>query len=144
MDLKDCDENCKICLTYFNPDGEKILKCKHSDTSEVIMISLLVAFSSLCFLICFLLFLIRQKRKKPKIKKIETEERIIAENTPIKSTKNLPYIKRKISRLNLNDGNSNMKKRKTSATTVTVKKQNLNSSETLNNIIHIKKKKFPP
>jgi hypothetical protein len=124
MNLRECDENCKICLTYYNPNGDKILKCKHSDLSEIIMICILAAFSIAILLICFLLFLLRRKNKNLKIKNIETDERIRAEETPLKSIKNVPYTKRKISRMNLIGRNTSlMNKKRTSATTVTAGKK---------------------
>jgi len=124
MNLRECDENCKVCLTYFNPKGEKILKCKHSDLSEIIMICIISVFSLAILLICLLLFLIKLKNKKLKIQNIDRYERIKAEETPNKTIKNTPYIKRKFSRLNLNDKTTaQMNKKKTSATTLTAGKK---------------------
>jgi len=106
MSLLDCDANCKNCLTYFTPSGQKVLKCEPSDANVAILISVFLLTILLIVSICTLKFLLYLKEKKQShLEKTSKEERIRSDSIHVKSRRIKNFIKRKKGRLNVMDLN---------------------------------------
>lgn len=146
MTENNCKENCDKCITYFTPVGNKVYKCKEEDNSEIYLISYLIAVCVISIALVLVLFLIRRKNKRLINAYSDKEERIKSKIISKDSKKLQGYIKRKMSRLNINNFNSS-KNNKTILTSAKKSEgiyKNLDSnSEAKDNFIIIKKRDLP-